>query len=175
MTRTKKKKKIIKKKILKKVTNPKKKVKKKTSKIKTKIIKTRKKIPTKLNKKIAKNIAKEKIGKIAKEPSSANPVVVDYSVFNDMEKQRQDQEISEKKQELKQKIIKIRDENTSSNEILHSSEKIPVYNADKHPLSRDFSQEPSSELDQEQEKKEEEERERQEKKKDEETDSNKIK
>ena len=77
-----------------------------------------------------KKITKKKIAK-KKKKATTTQLMTGYSIFNDMEKERQDAEIAEIKKNLEEKIDEIKEEDTIS-------ENVPIDIEETAPLSTEF-------------------------------------
>ncbi len=78
-----------------------------------------------------KKITKKKTTKVVNKKSTTTQLMTGYSIFNDIEKERQDAEIAEIKKNLEEKIDEIKEEDTIS-------ENVPVNIEETAPLSTEF-------------------------------------
>ena len=78
-----------------------------------------------------KKITKKKTTKVVNKKSTTTQLMTGYSIFNDMEKERQDAEIAEIKKNLEEKIDEIKEEDTIS-------ENVPINIEETAPLSTEF-------------------------------------
>ena len=105
----------------------KKKLKKKSPKT---LVKQKRKTTSKSNKKKTKR----KTTKAVSKKSTTAQLMTGYSIFNDMEKERQDTEIAEIKKDLEKKIDEIKKQDTTS-------EDAPIDITESAPLSTEFFEE----------------------------------